>query len=82
MVRRVGSSEAEHFGRPYWGVRQDIGVLIKDDYTASLLPYIAVPDLPFSFVLDTVLLPFDVSYPTPKRRILDMSIGDMETAPF
>ena len=60
---------SSHLGTPYSGVRVDLHFLIcggrwvmEDPKSLILLPVAIVPlvDLPFSVVVDTILLPADV----------------------
>lgn len=62
-------SDSSHLGTPYSGVRADLHILVcfsrsvsRDASSLLFTPVMLVPliDLPFSFALDTLLLPFDI----------------------
>ncbi len=73
-------SDRSHLGTPYSGTRADLHILVcfsrdvaRDASVLLFTPVVLVPlmDLPLSFVLDTILLPFDIPLEPerPPRRI-------------
>jgi uncharacterized protein YceK len=61
----IGTRQREGAGRPYAGVREDIYYLAHpEEADKPALQSLNVIDLPFSFLLDTLLLPYDLSRQT------------------
>ena len=61
----IGSRENEGAGRPYAGVRDDVYYLAHpSEADQPALQFFNVIDLPFSFLVDTVCLPWDLAAET------------------
>lgn len=58
----IGARNRDGAGRPYAGVRDDIHYLMHpQEADKPVLQPFNIVDLPFSFVVDTLLLPYDLS---------------------